>query len=49
MNIHLEQVVGKEKLAHLEVLDQTLKAKNRRIQELEKKIERLEGTLKRVA
>ena len=45
----IEQAARENKLAELEILRQSLEDKNRRIWELEKKIELLEGMLNRMA
>ncbi len=49
MNIHFEQAARENKLAELEILKQSLEQKDKRIWELEKKVELLEGMLNRVA
>ncbi len=49
MNIHFEQAARENKLAELQILKQSLEEKDKRIWELEKKVERLEGMLNRVA
>ncbi|HVO32762.1 MAG TPA: hypothetical protein VMU17_02535 [Elusimicrobiota bacterium] len=49
MNINFEEALRENKLAELDIARQSLEEKNRRIWELEKKVELLEGMLNQAA